>query len=387
MEYSGEGAIRILSGAEAVRKRPAMYVGSRDSRGIGAMLLEVLANAVDEHLAGRCGRIDVEVAEDGEIRVTDDGRGFLLESLPLQSLTDLHCGPTLDGHAPHVHLSGLQGVGLAAVVALCARFTLESGNPAPGIVRAERGRVGVVAPAGEAGLSRGTRVCMLPDPEIFGAAQVDGGWLAGRLREVAALFPGLRLSLADRRRREFHAPEGLRALLEGEDTGAHEMRAGIPREQHGPAWPHVQLSPVIRLDADLPGLKVRGCVGWSEQWAGLRQRSWVNAQPVAGGVHLDGLWRGLEAGTADLLLTIPARRRRAGMRVIRGWAVAALAVWLEGPGFAQPVRAVLTSPGVADAVAAAVEARVREAILYGGDVSLGLLTHMDSARPLSGADP
>ena len=118
-----------LNSADAIRKRPGMYIGDpRDGSGLAHMVWEVVANAVDEHLAGACNEIGVEVDEAGAITVDDDGRGFPLELVGAKpfaelALTTFHQTPTLDGHAPHTHVS-LHGVGVFAVCALSTTLEL-----------------------------------------------------------------------------------------------------------------------------------------------------------------------------------------------------------------------------------------------------------------------
>ncbi len=109
---------------EAIRRRPGMYVGGiGEGRGVRHMLWEVVANAIDEHMAGRCSRIAIEIAPDGSISVEDNGRGLPLtevNGIPFaqMALTTFHQTPTLDGHAPHEHITGW-GIGLFPVYAPC----------------------------------------------------------------------------------------------------------------------------------------------------------------------------------------------------------------------------------------------------------------------------
>ena len=128
--YSVE-SIQVLSGLEAVRRRPGMYIGDvRDGSGLHHMLWELVANALDEHLAGHAKRIRVSV--EGQVaEVEDDGRGLPIEPHPRLGisgveaiLTTLHAGATLDGHFPHVHV-GLFGLGLGPVNALAEELEVE----------------------------------------------------------------------------------------------------------------------------------------------------------------------------------------------------------------------------------------------------------------------
>jgi DNA gyrase subunit B len=107
----------------SVRQRPGMYVGSCDGNGVTNLVLEVVANALDQHLAGRCQRLSIDVRADGEIEIADDGAGIVV---PLeQVLTEASDTPTVDGHRPHAHVGlGSGGLGLFVVNALSARFMI-----------------------------------------------------------------------------------------------------------------------------------------------------------------------------------------------------------------------------------------------------------------------
>ncbi|MCO4744838.1 MAG: hypothetical protein KC912_08615 [Proteobacteria bacterium] len=166
-------SIRVLYGLESVRKRPAMYIGSTDANGGAQVILEVVVNAIDEICAGHATRLKVDV--DGMwARIEDDGRGIPVEVHPATGRSalevvfcQLHASGTLDGHAPHLH-SGLHGVGLAAVNALCEELVVTTGRP-QGVFRQtfSRGRLtSLLERVGEPQW-RGTRVELRLDPEIF----------------------------------------------------------------------------------------------------------------------------------------------------------------------------------------------------------------------------
>ncbi len=163
---------------EVIRKRPSMYIGDVGPRGLGQLLWELLGNAVDEHLAGRCNTIAVTLEREGWVTVEDDGRGMPVtpgddgRSLTETALRDWHDSPTLDGHKPHVHLSTM-GIGLVLVNALSDSMVIES--------RSEGRRYQVTCaeqkPSSPVDLgpceSSGTRVRFRPDPAIFGAARFN----------------------------------------------------------------------------------------------------------------------------------------------------------------------------------------------------------------------
>jgi DNA gyrase subunit B len=177
-----------MNALEAIRRRPGMYVGdTHDGSGLVHMLWEVVANALDEHLAGHCDRIAIEVAEDGAIGVEDNGRGIRLDdvdgvSFAEKALTSFHAGPTLDGHAPHEHI-GTRGVGLFAVCALSSRLELQvSRGGRCWRQRFERGLAVSTLQVTGSTETTGTRIVFAPDPGIFAGAGLNRGrcWRGSR---------------------------------------------------------------------------------------------------------------------------------------------------------------------------------------------------------------
>ena len=180
-----------------------MYVGDvDDGSGLHHMVWEVLANSIDELLAGHCTTIDVTILPDGAVAIEDDGRGIRVDDtdgVPFaeRALTTFHDTPTMDGHAPHEHL-GLRGVGLFAVCALSRYVLLEAYRE--GAYFKQRFERGVAVSALErlgATNRSGTRLTFLPDSEVFRSTWIDPGLVAAKLRELSFLLPGLKLSLRD----------------------------------------------------------------------------------------------------------------------------------------------------------------------------------------------
>ncbi|RJK96512.1 type IIA DNA topoisomerase subunit B [Vallicoccus soli] len=213
----------VLEGLEAVRKRPGMYIGSTDSRGLMHCLWEIIDNAVDEALAGHCSRIDVHLHADGSIEVRDDGRGIPVDVEPRTGLsgvevvmTKLHAGGKFGGGS-YAASGGLHGVGASVVNALSARLDVEVDRASKvHALSFRRGQPGTFDGDGPAaaftpgsGLQvvrrakrgvTGTRVRFWPDRQIFlreAALDVDG--LYDRARQTAFLVPGLAIHVADER--------------------------------------------------------------------------------------------------------------------------------------------------------------------------------------------
>ena len=204
-EY-GADQIQILEGLEAVRKRPGMYIGSTSLKGLHHLVYEIVDNSVDEALAGECSHIEVFINEDNSITVVDDGRGIPVginkkSGLPAVQVvfTVLHAGGKFGGGGYKVS-GGLHGVGASVVNALSEwlEVLVETDGKAYK-QRYERGKV--VTPLEELGATdrHGTTVTFLPDKEIFEETVFDYPTIKHRLREMAFLTKGLRISLTDKR--------------------------------------------------------------------------------------------------------------------------------------------------------------------------------------------
>jgi DNA gyrase subunit B len=203
--YSAED-IQVLKGLEAVQRRPGMYIGSTDVRGLHHLILEVVYNSVDEAIGGYCDRVEVVLQKDGEVTVTDDGRGIPIDIHPETGLsaletvmTTLHAGAKFGGRTYKVS-GGLHGVGISVVNALSAWLRAEIARD--GTLYSQEFRSGVsegeVTVEGETD-RRGTVVSFLPSEDIFGPLNYDFEFLIQRLREVAYLVPGLEINIQDER--------------------------------------------------------------------------------------------------------------------------------------------------------------------------------------------
>ncbi len=204
--------IQVLEGLDPVRKRPGMYIGSTDERGLHHLIWEVVDNAVDEALAGYCTTCTVEVQRDGSISVTDNGRGIPVDEKKIVKdgkqvkvsaveivMTHLHAGGKFGGGGYNVS-GGLHGVGVTVVNALSEWLDVEVFRD--GKVYRQRFNRGVpqraLAVVGKT-KERGTRVTFMPDPDIFETVDFNYETIKTRLREVAYLNKGFTVNLIDKR--------------------------------------------------------------------------------------------------------------------------------------------------------------------------------------------
>ncbi|RME00434.1 MAG: DNA topoisomerase (ATP-hydrolyzing) subunit B, partial [Bacteroidetes bacterium] len=236
------GNITALEGLEAVRKRPAMYIGTTDVKGLHHLVWEVVDNSIDEHLAGYCTRVDVIIHEDNSITVQDDGRGIpvgmhpkLKKSALEVVMTVLHAGGKFDKDTYKVS-GGLHGVGVSCVNALSVKLRAEVHREGK-VYEQEYSRGKPLYEVREIGTSEktGTKVTFQPDPEIFDSLVYKYETLATRLRELAFLNKGLTLTITDERELDdegkpryevFHSEGGLKEFVQFLD----ESRAKLIEE-------------------------------------------------------------------------------------------------------------------------------------------------------------
>ena len=205
-EYTAE-AIQVLGGREAVRRRPGMYIGSTDQRGLHHLVYEIIYNSIDEAMAGCCTKIEAVIQPDNTVRVEDNGRGIPVEIHPATKtsaletvMTQLHAGAKFGGKTYQVS-GGLHGVGASVVNALCSWLRVNVRRN--GKLYQQDYRQGIpqgdVAPVGEA-KGTGTIITFLADEEIFSKVSYDFNALSQRVREMAYLNSGLEICLRDEQR-------------------------------------------------------------------------------------------------------------------------------------------------------------------------------------------
>lgn len=285
-DYSAQ-QIQVLEGLEPVRKRPGMYIGTTGPRGLHHLVYEVVDNSVDEALAGYCSHIEIDINQDGSVSVTDDGRGIPTDVHPTTGksaletvMTVLHAGGKF-GSGGYKVSGGLHGVGISVVNALSEWVKVSVWRD--GIrheQRYERGiAMGELLESPDANHPTGTLVSFLPDAKIFTeTTHFDYNTLAGRLRELAYLNAGVKITFTDNR---LDSPRSDTYFYEG---GIKEYVEYMNREKD-PL--HEQ---IIYVNGEKNGVQLEVALQWcidaySDNILGFAN----NIRTVDGGTHLEGL--------------------------------------------------------------------------------------------------
>jgi DNA gyrase subunit B len=290
-EY-GADKIRTLGDLEGIRKRPAMYIGSTDARGLHHLVYEVVDNSIDEALAGHCDEITVTIHEDGSVTVADDGRGIPVDDHEEDGrpaleviMTVLHAGGKFDNDSYPIS-GGLHGVGVSVVNGLSKWLEAEVRRDGGvwwqrfdhGEPETELERRGDLAPDAETG----TSIRFWPDDEIFETTEFEYDTLASRLRELAFLNPGVRLVLRDERPEEpeegvFEFEGGIREFVEY----LNETRTPL----HGDVIYFADSAPAAAGDADV---QVEVAMQATDELQGSIHAFANNINTREGGTHLTG---------------------------------------------------------------------------------------------------
>jgi DNA gyrase subunit B len=287
-----ESNIQVLEGLEAVRKRPAMYIGDISSRGLHHLVYEVVDNSIDEALAGYCDRIDVVIHEDNSVTVADNGRGIPTgihekenKSALEVVMTVLHAGGKFDKGSYKVS-GGLHGVGVSCVNALSISLAVTVHRE--GKIFFQEYRIGKpledVKVIGETDKT-GTIVTFKPDPSIFIETKYNYDILASRLRELAFLNKGIKLSITDDRETDeegnfvsntFYSENGLLDFI----TYLDETRENL-------------MSEPISFEGEKSGIPVEIAMQYNTSFSENLHAYVNNINTHEGGTHLAGFRRGL----------------------------------------------------------------------------------------------
>jgi DNA gyrase subunit B len=278
-EYSAD-KIKVLEGLEAVRKRPAMYIGSTGPAGLHHLVYEIVDNSIDEALAGFCDQVNVTVHIDGSVTVVDNGRGIPVDlhtsgkSAAEVVLTTLHSGGKFDNDSYKVS-GGLHGVGVSVVNALSETLELEIWRNGQVYRQTyERG-----TPAGALEVTgttkrRGTKVTFKPDPQVFETTDFSFDTLAQRLRELAFLNGGILVTLDDERdakNHKFHYEGGIASFV----THLNKNKSAVNEKP-------------IYMRGDRDGIEAEIALQWNDGYTETVYSFANNINTQEGGTHLSG---------------------------------------------------------------------------------------------------
>jgi DNA gyrase subunit B len=306
LDVYDSSSIKVLEGLEAVRLRPAMYIGSTGESGLHHLVYEVVDNSVDEHLAGHCDEIDLTIHIDNSVTVVDNGRGIPVDmhsegiSAAEVVLTKLHAGGKFDSNSYKVS-GGLHGVGVSCVNGLSDPFLLEIWRD--GFTWEQEYSKGIpkapLARTGKAGRKTGTKITFKPDLTIMDASVFNFDTLSQRLRELAFLNKGLTIKLTDERVEPlkevvFHYSGGIAEFIRHMNKGKnvlHEKPIYFEADRDMPNGGTLQMEVALQYND-----------GYSETLFSFAN----NINTVDGGTHLSGF-------RTALTRTINATGQAAGM--------------------------------------------------------------------------
>ncbi|HET8652878.1 MAG TPA: DNA topoisomerase (ATP-hydrolyzing) subunit B [Gaiellaceae bacterium] len=353
--------ITVLEGLEPVRLRPGMYIGSTGSRGLHHLVYEVVANSVDEALAGRADRIEVTLHPDNSVTVSDNGSGIPVDIMAEQGLpavtvvlTKLHAGGKFGGEGYKVS-GGLHGVGVSVVNALSEWLKAEVRRDGT-IFRQEFARGEPTTDLTTAGKiakkDTGTTITFLPDLEIFDEDEFEWSTetLVQRLRETAFLTRGLRIVLTDERegevRHEFHYEGGIR------DFVAHVNGAKEPIHKR-----------IVYLEGEMENGNVEVAMQWNGSYVESVFSFANNINTTEGGAHLSGFKAAL-TGTVNKYARekglIKEKEENLEGEDVREGLAAVISVKLRDPQFEGQTKTKLGNPWVRGLVEQTVNQRLAE---------------------------
>jgi DNA gyrase subunit B len=276
----GADKIKVLEGLEAVRKRPAMYIGSTGPAGLHHLVYEIVDNSIDEALAGYCKNVDVTIHIDGSVTVVDDGRGIPVDmhesgrSAAEVVLTVLHAGGKFENSAYKVS-GGLHGVGVSVVNALSEWLDLEIWrNGRVHQQRYERGAALRDLDITGRTEKRGTKITFRPDAAVFETIEFSFEVLSQRLRELAFLNAGVRIAIADERDGRSHE-----FLYEG---GIREFVEFLNKNRTA-----VNEKPIL-MSGERDGTIVEIALQWNDSYSETTYTFANNINTTEGGTHLSG---------------------------------------------------------------------------------------------------
>lgn len=304
-EYSAD-SIQVLEGLEAVRKRPAMFIGDVSTKGLHHLVYEVVDNSIDEALVGYCDNIDMTINEDGSLTVVDDGRGIPVDFHEKEQksalevvMTVLHAGGKFDKDSYKVS-GGLHGVGVSCVNALSSLLIAEVHRDGKIYTQSyEKGKPkSDVQTIGETDKT-GTIITFYPDKSIFDTTEFNFEILASRLRELSFLNKGIHLSLIDKREKEDNGNGN--GDNNGDNNGNGEYRNEKYYSELGlkefvqflDSTREALTEDIIYIDTVKNGVPVEIALQYNTSFSENIHSYVNNINTIEGGTHLSGFRRGL----------------------------------------------------------------------------------------------
>lgn len=301
--YSAD-SIQVLEGLEAVRKRPAMFIGDVSEKGLHHLVYEVVDNSIDEALAGYCSKIDVIINEDNSVTVIDDGRGIPIDMHEKEGksalevvMTVLHAGGKFDKDSYKVS-GGLHGVGVSCVNGLSETLKVEVFRDGKAYVQTYQRGIPDEA-VKEVGTSdkTGTIVTFKPDNTIFTVTEYKYEILASRLRELAYLNKGIKLNIKDLREKE----EKLNGEGNGDETGENGFRHDEFHSEEGlkefvaflDGTREKLIEEPVHIETEKNGVPVEIALQYNTSFSENVHSYVNNINTIEGGTHLSGFRRGL----------------------------------------------------------------------------------------------
>ncbi|NMA45533.1 MAG: DNA topoisomerase (ATP-hydrolyzing) subunit B [Lentisphaerae bacterium] len=321
--------ITVLEGLEAVRLRPSMYIGDTGERGLHHLVYEVVDNSIDEALVGYCKNIEVVINFDNSVSVADDGRGIPVDMHPVEgkpacevALTVLHAGGKFNHNAYKVS-GGLHGVGVSCVNALSEWLTLRIERDGfEHQIKFERGITSSPLTIVRPSQRRGTIVTFKPDPKIFSTLEFKWDILANRLRELAFLNAGLRITLKDMRsetprEESFHFTGGLKEFVQ------HLNQGKAP------------LHEIIYFQTSRDNIEVEISMQYNDGYTEIIYSYANNINTIEGGTHLTGFQGALTRSINNYIKAVPNLKNESAVsgNDVREGLTAVISVKVPDPQF------------------------------------------------------
>ena len=332
--------IQVLKGLEAVRRRPGMYIGSTDHRGLHHLIFEIVYNSIDEAMAGFCDRVEVTIMDGGKVRIEDNGRGIPVDVHPATGIsaletvmTILHAGAKFGGKSYRVS-SGLHGVGASVVNALSSWMKVVSEREGTRYVQEYICGVpqAAVKPDGAA-QGNGTIVEFIPDKSIFGDWDYDFDYVAQRLRELAYLQPGVQIGIHDDRTGQdsaFYFEGGIASFVRYMNRSRTLIHPGV-----------------IYMSQQVDGTTVEVAMQYNDGYNELIVSFANCANTIDGGSHLTGFRSALTRVLNDFVHKIKQDKNNDLNLVgedVRGGLTAVISVRLNEPQFEGQTKGRLGNP-------------------------------------------